>query len=509
MLTLGNVLDESGFGLRLLTGPDTVRLRTVAGAHNSETPTPSRFLPPDWLMLTLGLNLRRNPDGQRALIAELDDAGVCALGFGVGVAFERPPRALLAEAGARGFPVFTIPYDTPYREIVGYVNRSLLSSDFHTLHRSLSMQNYLMDALRADDPVGRLVQRLGHLLQSTVLLFDHRGTLEAASGDAPVDSIWAGVRTTRPSLQRALVAGSDIVSVPIGDDTARRWLVVASRSRALPSQLVMSVIQSAERLLDVVSLSRRAAAAEDRIVQAELLASALKPLAGYDLVELAARVRRFGLDFTRPARVVVFAPDGTGGGAGEGVLERARQALEGIMADDAAPVLMASRKPRIVALAQVEPARIGGWLERLESRHGLCFVAGVGGGMREIADAPQSFRGADTALRQRGGPLRLFDDLGLASWLADNVPAQDLAAKVAAVLGGLAGQPQLRETLLAYLRENMNVAATARALNVHHNTLRYRLGRIEEALGRSLRDLPTLVDLYIAVLSAGGGPGEG
>lgn len=89
------------------------------------------------------------------------------------------------------------------------------------------------------------------------------------------------------------------------------------------------------------------------------------------------------------------------------------------------------------------------------------------------------------------------------------MPAQDLAAKVAAVLGGLAGQPQLRETLLAYLRENMNVAATARALNVHHNTLRYRLGRIEEALGRSLRDLPTLVDLYIAVLSAGGGPGEG
>ncbi len=46
---------------------------------------------------------------------------------------------------------------------------------------------------------------------------------------------------------------------------------------------------------------------------------------------------------------------------------------------------------------------------------------------------------------------------------------------------------QLLETLEAYLETGGNVAATARLLHAHVNTVRYRLARVEEITGRSLK----------------------
>ena len=40
-------------------------------------------------------------------------------------------------------------------------------------------------------------------------------------------------------------------------------------------------------------------------------------------------------------------------------------------------------------------------------------------------------------------------------------------------------------------------------MRVHHNSLRYRLGRIEQLLGRSLKDPATIASLYIALAAHG------
>jgi purine catabolism regulator len=496
MLVLGDLLDQEAFGLRLLTGDAQARQRAVAGAHNSETPEPSRFLPQGWVMLTLGLRLRNTKAAQRGLVRELDEAGLCALGFGVGVAFKRPPPALVQEADDRGFPIFQIPFETPYREIVGFVNRSLLSADFRMLQRSLSMQNYLMDALREEQPLQAIVDRLGHLLDSTVLLFAPDGGVDAASAPAPVETIWREVQSQHPSLQRALVDGSEIVSVPIGDQRhPQRWLVVASRRRSIPNRLALSVIQSAERLLELVTLGRRAALAEDRVVRAELLAHALEPRTGYDNVELLARMQRFGIDFGRPARIVAFDVQDRSANA----LDTARRSLEALLSDEGVPYLMSVRGSRLVALVQVDQL----------APTGMLITAGGGRVVESLEATPQSLDDAELALRQlaalgeAGGSVLLFDDFRLSSWLISVTPPADFLAKAATIIEPLRDHPHLEKTLRTYLRERLNVAATARALNLHHNSLRYRLQRIEKLLGEPLDHVPTLVDLYLALLANG------
>jgi DNA-binding PucR family transcriptional regulator len=48
----------------------------------------------------------------------------------------------------------------------------------------------------------------------------------------------------------------------------------------------------------------------------------------------------------------------------------------------------------------------------------------------------------------------------------------------------------------------MDVMSAARAMGLHHNSLRYRLGRVEQFLGCSLKDPATIASLYIALAAA-------
>ena len=54
-------------------------------------------------------------------------------------------------------------------------------------------------------------------------------------------------------------------------------------------------------------------------------------------------------------------------------------------------------------------------------------------------------------------------------------------------LGGLAEHPDLLSTLAAYVEHDLALSPTAEALNVHKNTVVYRLRRIEELTGLDLR----------------------
>jgi purine catabolism regulator len=503
MLTLADVLEQREFRLELLTGGDAGAQRRIAGAHNSEMAEPAEFLPPDWLLLTLGMTLQGHPAEQRALITNLDDAGISALGFGVGVAFDHVPRALLEEAEKRRFPVFQIPYETPYREVIGFVNRSLLSSDFRLVQRSLSMQNYLMDALRDQAPTATLLKRLGQLLNSTILLFDTQGIVEAATSEAPAQEIWAEVRKRgETSVHRALVDGAPILSIPIdASDRARRWLVIVSHGRSLPTQLATSVIHSSERLLELIALSQRAADAEDRVRRGELLTTALQRLEGSSHDEVTARLASYGVDFTTPARVLVVR----GSGSTEPTPDVVRLAAERQLAAATLPYLTLLRGPELLVLTQAPVDSLRGLAQSIIDAVDGRAVVGAGRPVRSAADIREALRDAEAAIAElshegRVG-IRLFEELRLAGWLLGHAPTAGLCAAVQGILGPLDAHPDLYLTLVMYLQHHGRVAPAAEALNLHENSLRYRLARIETLLGRSLRDFATLVDLHLATLA--------
>jgi DNA-binding PucR family transcriptional regulator len=59
---------------------------------------------------------------------------------------------------------------------------------------------------------------------------------------------------------------------------------------------------------------------------------------------------------------------------------------------------------------------------------------------------------------------------------------------------------ELVGTVRSFLEHGCRWRATAAALHIHHNTLRYRLKRVEELTGRDLGLVADRLDLQIALL---------
>jgi DNA-binding PucR family transcriptional regulator len=136
------------------------------------------------------------------------------------------------------------------------------------------------------------------------------------------------------------------------------------------------------------------------------------------------------------------------------------------------------------------------------------LVAAAGRARRGLAGFRESHREALAGLRvaelaQRGpGTLTRYDQVAVAA--VCSADPDSCRAFVRTELGPLAAGDDAarlaRATLEAFFAANSNFRATAAKLGVHHNTVRYRLERAEQMLGRppSERRLALELALHLA-----------
>ncbi|QLG13115.1 helix-turn-helix domain-containing protein (plasmid) [Deinococcus sp. D7000] len=116
------------------------------------------------------------------------------------------------------------------------------------------------------------------------------------------------------------------------------------------------------------------------------------------------------------------------------------------------------------------------------------------------AEVQRAFGEARQALsltRQARG-YSVFHDLDPLHALVSEGRLDLLAAQVSAQLETIGDDGRTADTLRAYLAHRGTLAELAGALDLHVNTLRYRLRRAEEALGGRLSDPALLAQLYLA-----------
>lgn len=137
------------------------------------------------------------------------------------------------------------------------------------------------------------------------------------------------------------------------------------------------------------------------------------------------------------------------------------------------------------------------------------YSGGIGHLAKDLLDIPQSYREARQALEigQRlfgEGNLHSFSRLGIYRLLFHLYGQKELADFYHETLGPLLNSDSrsngaLIETLEGFFRCNGNLSETARSMHLHRNSLLYRLGRIEELLGRSLEDPELRLALQFAL----------
>jgi sugar diacid utilization regulator len=225
--------------------------------------------------------------------------------------------------------------------------------------------------------------------------------------------------------------------------------------------------------------------------------------AGPDETAMLNRAQALGYDLVRPHRVLLIEK-----ARGEDDIDLLLHAVSRAVRQLKVGSLVAPRLRDVVVLADAEAS----WDElRQAVTAGLLGAgsrAGVGGRYRELSDLPQSYREAQLALQIQktiGGPeqVTLFSELGVYQLLAGSGDMSAIEEFVRRWLGRLADYDnahgaQLVLTLSEYLDHGGSYDASATALSVHRNTLKYRLRRIREVSGYDLNAPDTVFNLQLA-----------
>lgn len=511
-LTLDALLADPGLRLRAINLPEDAGREPIRGVHAELIDTRTPRLERAWLLVTNGTRLRGDQAAQTALAEAAASAGLTAIVIRTGPVFRVAPAALRQAAESLGVALVACPATTPAEQVIAAVDRAIVTPDIEERDRALATVGHLGEAFAEPHPARAVVRRLGAVTDATVALFAADGGTLAATGEGPIRSIWSQLtrRDRVPcdfAIGRWLVAAHPVEATP----ESAAWIALATRDRGGFEQVIRRHVQAAARLAQSAILIDDARGAEDRQRRALLLRELLEPDAGSLPV---ARLIAVGLDPAGPARAIAVsgprwpAPETPARLA----LQRrtVRSLIEASLAE-ATPALATIDGERVIALAQVQDREIERWLEIAAEQAGP-LRAGVGRTVRMPGPIASSLRDATLALPLAGrgaiGRVATIDAIGLGAWLLASAPPDAIATRVQAFLAPLEEKPLLRDTLVSYLAHGTDIPRTARALHVHPNSLRYRLGRIEQALGRSLRDVDTIVEARLA-LSASGGAGRG
>ncbi|TDD88471.1 PucR family transcriptional regulator [Actinomadura darangshiensis] len=460
--TLAAVAALPQLGLRSRTGalPDT----PVVWVAVSELEDPTPFLEGGELVLTTGMRL--TPANAAEYVSRLVGRGVAGLGFAVGVIHETVLPELLAAARDQGLVLLEVPRPTPFIAIGKAVSRMLAAEWYEDVTRAYQAQRDLTRAALTGP--GALVARLARLLGGWALLLDASGDVQHAEPAGARDRAGA----LAPELARLRRRPAASVSLAVPDDhlvvqrigfggRPRGFLAVGTDAPLPPA--AHTIVAAAVALLTLQSETPRTA----RDLRASLAALLLgRPGDGPSVPR-------------GPVRVLACA----GGAAVLDVLE----------SDPAGARCLAL--PLDGHSAVIVPDEALGTVEPLLAATGPTGVSDLASGDLETA-LRQAEESLAAAVRTRQAVLRYS---GLPGQSVLGLLAPDLAHAFADTLLAPLRAEDLVETVRAYVAANGQGEAAARALGVHRHTLRTRMRKAADLLGRDPDDPAVRAELWIAL----------
>lgn len=548
--TLASLVSHTALKLTVLAGEERLDA-PVRWAHASELIDPVPYMEGGELLLITALKLdAEDPEATRRYVRRIAEAGVVGLGFAVGVNYEGVPQALVDAAREQGLPLLGVPRRTPFIAISKAVSAAVAADRYRAVTAGFEAQRELTRAALSAEGPAELLARLAAHLDGWAALYDASGAVVAAAPD------WAARRAARLTedvarLRERPAPASSVVSDTDGDDrvelqslgTGRRARGVLAVGTAAPlGTAARYAVHSAVALLTLTT--ERSRALQD--AEQRLGAAVLKMLlAGEPDHARAVAGRLYGGLLDAPFRVVVAEPvaggepssgGATGAGAGgAGVLDALADVMDSAAARTGEAVLAVPDGSRLIVLVAdggaaadacaayaAEAEARSGTQPRARGRAGRSGGAADGAWVAVGLSAPtgpiaaaNAYRQAEQALsvaRRRGRALVEHEDVAAGSvlpLLADDAVRAFADGLLRALREHDAtGRGDLVASLRAWLARHGQWDAAAADLGVHRHTLRYRMRRVEEILGRSLDDADVRMELWLALKATSAPQGE-
>ncbi|NKZ03625.1 PucR family transcriptional regulator [Actinomadura latina] len=449
-------------GLRPLTGPLPDAPVVWVAVSELEDPTP--FLEGGELVLTTGMRL--TSANAAAYVSRLVGRGVAGLGFAVGVIHEDVLPELLAAARDQGLVLLEVPRPTPFIAIGKAVSRMLAAEWYEDVTRAFQAQQELTRAALTGP--GPLVTRLARLLGGWALLLDPSGDVRhaepaSARGRAGALAPELARLRRRPAASVSLAfPDGHIVVQRIGLGGRPRGFLAVGTDAPLP-HAAHTIVGAAVALLTLQSETPRTG----RGLRASLAALLLgRPAAGPSVPR-------------GPVRVLACA-----GGAA---------VLDALESDPAGARCLAL--PLDGHSAVIVPAELNGQIEALLAGTGPMGVSAASS--TDLATALRQAEEALAAAERTNQDVLHYSELPGQGVLGLLEPG--IAHAFADTLLAPLREQDLVGTVRAYVAANGQGEAAARALGVHRHTLRTRMRKAAELLGRDPDDPAVRAELWIAL----------
>jgi DNA-binding PucR family transcriptional regulator len=520
MLTVRGLVAE--MGLDLAAGGEGADA-PVRWVHISELPDPTPWLSGGELLLTTGIQLDTE-ERQREFVRLLSGRHLAGLGFGTGFDHDKLPEAILDEAGARGFPVFEVPYELPFIALTEKAFTRLVNEQYEVLQRGIAIHKRLERLVLEEGGLDEVVRALAAATGGAVWVLSARGETIASTlfqrqvpGEA-LDDVRAEVRRRGAALgggtpksgesgefapDHPEIAGRSLV-LPVstrGRGAPQAWLVAALDAGGL-GDFERLILQQAVTVVALELMRQRAMRDTERRLAGDVLAEALT--GRLSEAELATRLRPFGVGAR--AAVLVFATDDGSPVHAEGDLDR-------FLADAGVGALVASRERLLCAVVDaregLDPVALAGRARsELAAEHGTLSAAASRPG--PVGSLRRSFHEARCALEAAAlagnghAPVASYRDLGAFQLLLSLQDDDALRLYCDSVLGPLDGASgeygdELVRSLEAFIEQNGQWEKAARQLYCHRHTLRYRIRRVEQLTGRDLTSARDRIEFWLAL----------
>jgi hypothetical protein len=503
-MLLRELLDQPRLKLALLTGAEGDD-RAVNRIYVTDLLDPRRYLAGGEVVLT-GLMWRREPGDSEAFVAACAAGGVTAIGAGDAV-YGSVPADLVAACRRHGVPLFEVPVEVSFREIVDQVNQSLWAHRASGLASVLGRQRGLMAAMAAGARLADLLPPMAADLGVACWILSPTGRLIA--GTTPLGDPAA-------ALARAFLSASRLPAVVTVEGQRYHLVAVPGRpEHRLASWFLACPAEGdahgpPEAVDELASLAVLERTQLDEVVRVEhRLADVVGRLlaTGAEPADLRAALLSCGLPPDATLVAVVAALTGLRAPP-ELALAVLQEALRTVTDHAVVTPLPGSE---VLAVVAVPPgvdvaAALRTAIDALAPGLGTGRLSiGVSGpaGPPALAGAVEEAR---HAYRSTAGRTAVVASSDLASHqlLLARVPMEARAAFRERLLGPLveydrAHDADLVHTLGDFLDCGGSWTRCAERLHVHVNTLRYRIGRIEALTGRDLTSFDTRVDFFLAL----------
>lgn len=181
-MLLREALARPHLRLTLLTGGDALD-RPISRVYVTDLPDPRRYLSGGELVLT-GLMWRRRPVDSEAFVAACAAAGVAAIGAG-DAAYGRVPADLVRACQRHGLPLFGVPVEVSFRDVLEEINPSIWARRASGLATLLGRQRGLVAAMAGGARLVDLLPPVAADLGLVCWVLTPAGRLVAGTGSLP------------------------------------------------------------------------------------------------------------------------------------------------------------------------------------------------------------------------------------------------------------------------------------------------------------------------------------